>query len=143
MASTGMYSHRAAEHIVRPVDRIGMYEWSDAARGIAVSGVLALVDWALEFVILAAHGQRDAVPGRHHHRRRPDLDLHLVDLTGLERLCSGVRVVRTERLAQAGVHPSVRRPQPALRNWGMRVHRSAENHLRPEGVEDPEHQEEI
>ena len=37
-------------------------------------------------VIAAAYGQCEAVAGRHHDARRPDLDNELVDLPGRERL---------------------------------------------------------
>ena len=45
------------------------------------------------FVVASAHREADAVAGRDHDRRGPDLDVELVDLTGSERLLLVVRVV--------------------------------------------------
>ena len=73
----------AAEDFRRAVERIGVGERADALHriGRVRDGRVG----AVVFVVLAAHGQRQAIALRHHDRGRPDFDIELDRLAGRER----------------------------------------------------------
>ena len=59
------------------------------------------------FVIAPAYRQSDAMAGGYDDAGRPDLDVQLVDLAGLQRLLLVVRVVRAVRQRERRVELSL------------------------------------
>ena len=65
----------AAEDVRRPVARIGVRERPDAFHRIQRVGDAGVA--AVDFVVLAAHGEAEPIARRHHDAGRPDLDVEL------------------------------------------------------------------
>src|SRR3954470_13429537 len=95
--AAGVQRHGAVEDLRWAVARVVVQERADA--GELVLHVRELATGAAGIgVVLAPHGEGDAVAGRKRDAGRPDLDVELVDLARLERLLGLVGMVGTPGL---------------------------------------------
>ena len=85
----------------------------------------------------------DPVARRDDDAHRPQLHVELPDVSRLERLGDGVRVVRAVLGAELRVEPPVRGAQPALSHRRMGVERALEDELLAVRVEDAQHEEDV
>jgi hypothetical protein len=92
LVTAEMQRRHAAEDVRRPVDRIVVQERTAALQFVLEIRQFAATGAAV-FVVPASDRYADPVPGRHHDRRRPNLDIELHDLTGLELLFLVVGVI--------------------------------------------------
>ena len=131
----------AAENLRRPVQRIGVRERPDALHRIG--RVRQRRVGAVDLVVLAAHRQRQAIALRHHDRGRPDLDVELDRLAGLQRPFLVVGVIRPIGLALLRIELAVRGAQPAEADRHARIVRADEGHLLAVRIEHAQHQEQV
>ena len=116
------------EDLPRPVDRIVVQE-RPAALQLVLEVRQPPARAAAVFVVLAAHGQRDAIAGRHHDRGRPQLDVELDRRAGRQRLLLVVGVIGPVGRRELRVELAVRGAQPALRDRRVRIDRALEHDL--------------
>ena len=95
------------------------------------------------FIIPAANGKTNPVPGRHSDAGRPDFDIELVNFTRHKALDLVMGMIRAIIQRSFKVQLTVRRPQPAERNRRMGVIRALESHLFHVGRENPDDEKEI
>ena len=115
-----MQARVAAEDVRRPVARIIVQERPAAGELVLEIRQPSAARPGI-FVVLAADGERDAIARRHHDRGRPDLDIELDHLAGLERLLLVVGVIGPVGRRELLVELAVRGAQPALADRRMRI----------------------
>src|SRR5215471_7749249 len=102
LLGAGVQRHRLAEDFRRTVAGVVVLERPHAGEDGA-ERAQAHAGPAGEFVVSPPHGEAEAVAGRHHDRRRPDLDVELVDLARCERLHLVVGVIGPVGQRELGV----------------------------------------
>jgi hypothetical protein len=86
----------SVEDVRWPIVRIGVCERTDTSIGV-VEVLGEITQLPVVAIVTTEHRQANAVAGRYDDAGRPDLDVHLIDLTGDERVDPSVSVIRPIR----------------------------------------------
>src|SRR4249920_2944100 len=125
---------RSGEDRGRPVARIVVQE---PARALLCAGFAG----ALE--VLSLQREREAIARRQRRARRPDLQVHFDDLSGLELLRLVVRVPGLILRRASRLELPLRNAQPALRDRGLGLDRREERDFLSVGAESAQRSEDI